>query len=113
MRVRIFILFFIALIFPLPVVANAEDDATGGWTPFQLSILNPVQLFGEDRDVYGLRTSIFYGKSRDIYGLDLGLIHTTVPAMSMAFKSKEWETAFTMVSFILRNSLISNGAEAM
>lgn len=63
--------------FLLVSIANGEErrdeNTYGGWTPLQLSIWNPVQLFGENRDVYGLRTSIFNGKNRDMYGLAFDL----------------------------------------
>jgi|GEM_PF-1039782 len=47
--------------------------ACSGWTPFQFAVWNPVQLFDENTDVYGLRMSLFYGRNRDIYGMDFSL----------------------------------------
>ncbi len=44
-----------------------------GWTPFQLSLWNPIQVFSEDSDVYGLRLNLLYGKNNDVHGLDLGI----------------------------------------
>jgi hypothetical protein len=58
------------------IAMGAEQKGTdtyGGWTPYQFALWNPVQIFGKTRDVYGLRTSIFYGKNRDVYGLDISL----------------------------------------
>ncbi len=61
----------------LPLSAAAQQakttKSTVKWTPLQIALLNPVQLFDETRNVYGLRTSLFYGKNRNIYGLDLSL----------------------------------------
>ncbi|MFW6152171.1 MAG: LA_2272 family surface repeat-containing protein [Verrucomicrobiota bacterium] len=51
---------------------DSENNRTG-WTPFQFAVWHPIQLFNEDTDVYGARTSLFYGKNRDVYGLDLSL----------------------------------------
>lgn len=50
-----------------------EEYGYKSWTPFQVSIFDPIQLFGRDRDVYGLRINAIYGKNRNIYGFDLGL----------------------------------------
>ena len=72
---RIAVNMALLLCFLLVSIANGEErrdeNTYDGWTPLQLSIWTPVQLFGEKRDIYGLRTSIFNGKNRDIYGLAL------------------------------------------
>lgn len=44
-----------------------------GWTPFQLAIWHPIQLFSDRRDVNGLRMSLFYGRNRIVRGLDFSL----------------------------------------
>lgn len=67
------IILLLILSFPFLAVAQEEKESLADWTPFQLSLWNPVQLFGEQRDVYGLRLNILYGKNRDVYGLDLGI----------------------------------------
>ena len=46
---------------------------SSGWTPLQFAVWHPVQVFDENTDVYGLRTSLFYGRNRDIYGIDFSL----------------------------------------
>jgi hypothetical protein len=52
-----------------------EKNETDVWgTPFQFSIWNPVQLFPDDWNVYGLRMNVFYGKNQDVYGLDMGIL---------------------------------------
>lgn len=57
--------------------ANTEETppsaASSGWTPFQFAVWHPVQVFDENTDVYGLRTSLFYGRNRNIYGIDFSL----------------------------------------
>jgi hypothetical protein len=68
------IILCLVLSLPFPAMAKEGEDKgpSGGWTPYQLSIFSPAQIFPEDWNVYGLRTSVFYGNNRDIYGLDLG-----------------------------------------
>ena len=44
-----------------------------GATALQLAICNPVQLFRESYDVYGLRLNLPYGKNASVYGADIGV----------------------------------------
>ncbi|MFA5042699.1 MAG: hypothetical protein WC381_07360 [Kiritimatiellia bacterium] len=44
-----------------------------GATALQLSLCNPLQLFREDFDVYGLRLNLPYGKNASVYGADIGV----------------------------------------
>lgn len=53
--------------------SDGPENTRSGWTPLQFAVWHPVQLFDENTDVYGVRTSLFYGKNRDVYGLDLSL----------------------------------------
>jgi len=50
---------------------NAQENKIKA-TPFQYSIFNPIQLFNEDYDVYGLRLTFPYGVNKSIYGVDTG-----------------------------------------
>jgi hypothetical protein len=45
------------------------------WTPVQLSLLWPYQLFHETYNVRGFRLGVLTTENRDVYGLDLGLIN--------------------------------------
>jgi hypothetical protein len=45
------------------------------WTPIQIAVFNPAQLFPESTDVRGLRGSTLYGKNASLYGLDVGLMN--------------------------------------
>jgi hypothetical protein len=67
----------IAFLIRPAAAANLGEVTTpavsSGWTPLQFAVWSPVQVFDENRDVYGLRTSLFYGRNRDIYGIDLSL----------------------------------------
>lgn len=50
-------------------------------TGFQLAIFNPVQLFSEPCDVYGLRLDLPYGKNNALNGLDLGVVNQLMDEM--------------------------------
>jgi hypothetical protein len=68
------------IVFPFLSIASEDIkpvDISNGWTPLQIALWNPVQLFGEHRDVYGLRCNILYGKNRNISGLDFGMINSS------------------------------------
>jgi hypothetical protein len=45
------------------------------WTPFQLSLVKPVQLFSEETKVEGLRLNLIYGVNKEVTGLDLGVVN--------------------------------------
>lgn len=57
--------------------AQAEGKKGGGVTPFQYSIFNPIQLFGEEYDVYGCRLSLLYGVNASVCGVDAGMYSYT------------------------------------
>jgi len=50
-------------------------------TGFQLAIFNPVQLFSEPCDVYGMRLNLPYGKNNALYGMDLGVVNQLMDEM--------------------------------
>lgn len=52
---------------------NSEDIKK--WTPVQASIWNPLQIYREDWDVYGLRFNLLFGKNKNLYGIDMGLFN--------------------------------------
>ena len=57
-----------------PTVATAQDAR-----PIQIALVNPVQIFGEDQDITGLRLNLLYGRNANVKGIDIGFIagHTT------------------------------------
>ncbi len=68
----------IGLFFGLVGMTNlcfAEDYFK--WTPLQISLFSPVQLFSERADVYGARLNLLYGKSRNVWGFDIGTVNQT------------------------------------
>jgi hypothetical protein len=74
LAVAIGFIFALTLLTDNSIAAQDEGEAhTAGWSPFQVSIYNPIQLFDEHKDIIGLRLSFLYGKNADIFGIDLGL----------------------------------------
>ena len=47
------------------------------YTPLQLSLVNPIQLFPEETSVHGLRINLIYGVNKEVNGLDFGPINRT------------------------------------
>jgi len=78
MKVSLILFSWFLIFLSIPFVSFSQDEEvkeSSVWgTPFQFSIWNPIQLFPEDWNVYGLRMNVFYGKNQDVYGLDLGLL---------------------------------------
>jgi hypothetical protein len=51
-----------------------------GRAPFQAAFANPIQIFSEEMDVYGLRINLPYGNNADFRGVDLGVAGITKSA---------------------------------
>ena len=67
MKTRWVLIFvFMGALLPAPAAAWA-------WTPLQLSLWEPVQLFPEDFDVYGIRLNLAYGSNKSVAALTPGL----------------------------------------
>ncbi|MEE9166530.1 MAG: CsgG/HfaB family protein [Candidatus Neomarinimicrobiota bacterium] len=45
------------------------------WSPFQFSVLYPLQLVPARVDIYGLRITLLYGKNENLFGFDNGFIN--------------------------------------
>jgi len=45
------------------------------FTPIQISIWSPIQVFSRDWDVVGFRYGGFYSRNRHVYGLDIGFVN--------------------------------------
>ncbi|MCD6585747.1 MAG: hypothetical protein J7K96_08310 [Desulfobacteraceae bacterium] len=52
------------------------------WTPFQLSLWEPVQLFPEKFDVYGMRLNLAYGRNQNLTGLDIGGVNVVAQSQT-------------------------------
>lgn len=63
----------ILLCVSLPLCGIADP-----WTPFQISVMNPAQIFPENRDIHGLRVSILHGCNGDLNGIDAGPISINI-----------------------------------
>ncbi len=48
------------------------------WTPLQFSVWEPVQLFPENYNVYGIRLNLVYGRNQNVTGLDMGGMNTVI-----------------------------------
>jgi hypothetical protein len=53
----------------------AEPIQTLSFTPFQLSLAPPAQIFPQEVPVRGLRINVVYGVQREVSGLDVGLFN--------------------------------------
>jgi hypothetical protein len=60
-------------------IASPARAAAGGASPFQLALVNPVQIVPEGQSIEGVRLSLLYGKNANVTGFDWSFIatHTT------------------------------------
>ncbi len=56
---------------------NFSGIVNSSWSPFQLSIFSPLQIFSQETSIYGLRLNFLYGRNDRIYGLDFGFFNHT------------------------------------
>lgn len=56
-----------------PAAASAQEDAARS-RPVQLAVLNPLQVFGEDASVTGLRLNLLLGVNQDVTGVDVSAV---------------------------------------
>ena len=47
------------------------------WTPLQLSLVSPVQVFPEETKVNGIRVNLIYGVNKGLNGIDYGPVNHT------------------------------------
>lgn len=59
----------------MPVFSSAYGAE---WTPVQLALVHPVQVFPEKTDVQGLRINIIYGLNENVSGLDIGIANQVI-----------------------------------
>lgn len=64
---RKILLVLLGLLFVSSGIAHAEEKA------FNLSLLDPVQVFDNTTDVSGIRLNLLYGRNAGVKGLDLGI----------------------------------------
>jgi len=69
---------FLKLLF-IVLLATVSFPAYGAeWTPFQISLVNPIQLLPEEANVHGLRLNLIYGVNKEVNGVDLGTVNRTI-----------------------------------
>ena len=59
-------------IFLFIMILGPSQAFSWTWTPLQLSVWEPVQLFPEKFNVYGIRMNLPYGRNQNVTGLDIG-----------------------------------------
>jgi hypothetical protein len=70
MRKTLFLTLLILSIICFLSVGSAQADG-----PVSVSVINPIQIIGEDESVSGLRFNLIHGVNYDVSGIDLGLIN--------------------------------------
>ena len=65
-------------------IAGAGDAASQGlsFTPLQIALVPPAQIFPEDLAVRGLRLNILYGAQQEVAGLDAGFFNAVKKCVS-------------------------------
>ena len=64
----------LAMLYGISASPTAVSGAEKG-TPVQLALFHPVQLFGEEWSVYGIRVNAVYGFNRSVYGINAGMVN--------------------------------------
>jgi len=58
-----------------PKTQSTPKEATPGSQLFQLSLINPLQIFKSEYSIKGMRINLLYGLNQDLSGLDLGMVN--------------------------------------
>jgi hypothetical protein len=61
-----------------------QQEEKPGFTPFQLALFRPAQIFSAKRDVYGLRIDVLLGDNDHVYGLDVGIVNLSNESAGLA-----------------------------
>lgn len=69
---------------------TALNSQAAEWTPVQLALWNPLQVFCESKDVNGLRLDVIYGKNQDMRGLDLGIANNSRDVAGLELGVSNW-----------------------
>ncbi len=70
---KMWLFIFFVLMILLPSVAFSWI-----WTPLQLSFWDPIQLFPENFNIYGIRMNLPYGSNQNVTGIDIGGMNVTI-----------------------------------
>ncbi len=63
------------LVFLILMILLPSQALSWTWTPLQLSVWEPFQMFPENFNVYGIRMNLAYGSNQNLTGLDIGGIN--------------------------------------
>lgn len=95
--------------------AAAEGGAFNlRWTPFQWGVFPPVQLFGTQTGVYGLRLSTIYSDNNVMYGLDTGVFTGAKEAVGMQIAAANFVTDYAggiQLALVNANGKDTTGAQ--
>ena len=72
----------------LAVIAGTQVCTAGAFesvksSPFDSGVYQPVQLFNESTNIYGMRLSFFMTENKDVYGFDTGFVNCSRSAYGM------------------------------
>jgi hypothetical protein len=61
----------LCLAFATALIAPGSVAAESSWSPLQLAVWDPVQIFDSEKSIYGFRYSLIRGVNHDVFGLDI------------------------------------------
>jgi hypothetical protein len=64
-----------SFVFLILMILLPSQAYSWSWTPLQVSVWEPVQLFPERFNVYGIRMNLAYGNNQNLTGLDAGVVN--------------------------------------
>lgn len=59
------------------LLSGINISAQENQKPFQLALINPVQIVAQDLSVHGFRFNFLYGENENVVGFDMGLVNQT------------------------------------
>ncbi len=66
-------LFVFALCSPRAQAEQREPKEQ--WAPFQVALINPLQMYGDQVNIGGLRLDLIYGRNKRVVGFDFGFFN--------------------------------------
>ncbi len=73
----LFSVFMTGAIIHTVIESGGHYCGRGGWTPVQIALFAPVQVYNRNDCVYGLRANLFYGNNSQVAGVDTGLVNVS------------------------------------
>lgn len=103
---------FLSILFFIPFLSGTV--AANPWTPAQIAIYDPIQVFPETWDVYGARFNLIHGNNRRVIGLDMGLsneAYTSGGLQLALFRNNAINLYGLQFSLILNNAETGIGSQ--